>query len=160
MKKSLLSLITITILLTLIPGCKTIQSLTADKDPTGKAYKYPETYNIKLQAYDSHINDPSKDRRSYYKVYIDKVEEGRTTTGLESQEKTFKGKYSLNKHLIRVEKWVIDKKAGRYKKLNNIEQPKPNFAYFTIPKDRVILIKLEAGKRGKSKFDVSFEIDE
>ena len=86
--------------------------------------------NFRFIAYDTGISNPNDDKRCYYKVFIDKIDAGRTTIGLESQKKYFEAKLSANTHVIVVEKWVLDERAGEYKKLNNIQQPKPNFFYF------------------------------
>jgi len=122
-------------------------------------YRTPEEYNFKFVGYNAGINDPKNDRRAYYKILIDKIEEGRTTTGLESQEKIFEAKLSHNRHLMVVEKWVLDKRAGKYIKLNNIDQPKPNFIYFKVPDDRIVLINMVVKKNGKADFKISFEAD-
>ncbi|MDY6935743.1 MAG: hypothetical protein SVZ03_16180 [Spirochaetota bacterium] len=107
-----------------------------------RVYREPKGYNIKFIGYDININNPERDRRAYYKVYIDKLEVGRTTIGLESQLKTFEYKIQSNRHLLMVEKYALDEKRGKYIKLNNIEQPKPNFIYFNLPLDKVVVITL------------------
>jgi len=86
--------------------------------------------NFRFIAYDTGITTPDEDKRCYYKIFIDKIDAGRTTIGLESQKKYFEAKLSSNMHLIVVEKWVLDEREGEYKKVNNILQPKPNFFYF------------------------------
>lgn len=123
----------------------------------GISYRQPEKYNFRFAGWDSEINNPDNDRRSYYKVFIDKAEEGRTTTGLESQIKTFETTLSANRHLITVEKWVLDQKTSRYVKLNNIEQPKPNFIYFEVPEKKIVVIEMKTLKDGAVDFKVDFE---
>lgn len=108
--------------------------------------------NFILIAYDADIEDPSKDRRSYYRVFINKVDAGRTTTGLESQKKYFETGLPENKHLVRVEKWVLDEKNGRYVKLNNIEQPKPDYIYITVSGKKVTKIFLKSTKYGNAVY--------
>ena len=100
-------------------------------------------YNFKFIGYDININDPEKDRRSYYVIMIDKVEAGRTTIGLESQEKTFEYNLTGNRHLLMVEKWALDGKKGKYVKLNNIDQPRPAYIYFTLEEKKAAIITLE-----------------
>lgn len=90
-------------------------------------------------AADARITDPSRDRRCYYRVFVDKVEAGRTDIGLESQEKVFRGRIDRNRHLVSVEKWVLDERKGRYEKLKNIEQPRPPHYYFTASGSRVVI---------------------
>lgn len=95
---------------------------------------------------DRNIPGPDRDRRSYYKIYINKIEVGRTEIGLESQVKKYSTKLEFNSHLLEIEKYVLDEEKERYVKLNNIEQPKPNFFYFS-----------NEGKRGL-KLDVTHDI--
>ncbi len=109
-------------------------------------------HNFELVAYDSEINDPKKDRKSFYIVYIDKTEAGRTSTGLESQEKYFEAMLTDNKHLVTLEKWVLDETKGRYVKLNNIEQPKPDFIYIIIEKEKLLRVTMKAGTNGTATY--------
>ena len=134
-------------------NCKTIPK----DDNVIEKFKVSDKYNLKFEGFDSEIENPSQDKRCYYKIFIDKVEDGRTTTGLESQKKVYETKLSQNRHLMVVEKWVLDEKAGKYVKLNNIDQPKPNFIYFNIPEKRIVIIKMETGRDGKSNFEIDFE---
>ena len=93
----------------LAAGCAT-SGTTGEKSIT---YKKPDAYNFRFIGLDAEIDDPSKDRRSYYKIFIDKAEEGRTITGLESQEKSCDSMLQPNRHLVTVEKWVLDQnRAG------------------------------------------------
>jgi hypothetical protein len=137
----------------LIAGC----AATGGGGETGVRYKKPDTYNLRFIGFDTEIDDPVNDRRAYYKIFIDKAEEGRTTTGLESQEKTCETMLQPNRHLITVEKWVLDQKSGRYIKLNNIEQPRPNYVYFELPGDRIVVIEMRSRKDGTADFTVDFE---
>ena len=151
MKRILLCLVFVLSLF--LNSCKTTPK---DTGVIGK-FKVSDKYNLKFIGYNSDIMNPNQDKRCYYKIYIDKVEDGRTTTGLESQEKVYETKLSQNRHLMVVEKWILDEKAGKYVKLNNIDQPKPNFVYFTIPEKRIVIIKMETDEDGKSKFEIDFE---
>jgi hypothetical protein len=118
----------------------------------------PKEYNFKFVGYDINIDDPSFDRRSYYKIFIDKIDAGRTTIGLESQKKIFESKISSNRHLLVVEKWVLDEKKGQYVKLNNIEQPKPGYLYFELHDDKAAVINLKNDPlNNKSEFQLEFE---
>jgi hypothetical protein len=120
-------------------------------------FRAPEKYNFRFIGFDSDIDDPENDRRSYYRVYVDKAEEGRTTIGLESQEKVFEASLPPNRHLITIEKWVLDLKTGRYLKLNNIDQPKPNFFYFDLPEKRIVIVKKRTDRNGSAEYMVDFE---
>jgi len=127
--------------------CSTVQ-----KDPDRDSFIVPEKYNFKFTGYDINIDNPDNDRRSYYKIFINKVEEGRTTTGLESQTKIFETKLPENRHVLKVQKWVLDPGKGKYVKLNNIDQPKPDYIYFKIESDKILFIKMETDSNGKTKF--------
>ncbi|MDA3900852.1 MAG: hypothetical protein PF637_10075 [Spirochaetes bacterium] len=85
---------------------------------------------VEIVVRDLGISDPANDKRSYYRIFIDKVEVGRTEIGLESQLKKFATTTEPNSHLLRIEKYVLDDKSDRYVKVNNIDQPRPNFIYF------------------------------
>ena len=125
--------------------------------PEEDNYAEPVGYNFRFIARDEGIEDPTRDRRSYYRIFIDKAEEGRTSTGLESQDKVYEGTLSPNRHLITVEKWVLDEREGRYVKLNNVDQPKPNFIYFDVPEKRVVVLTMTANRDGTARFTVSLE---
>lgn len=113
--------------------------------------------NFMLTAYDTDIDDPAMDRRCYYRVYINKIDSGRTTTGLESQEKFFETSLSTNRHLVKLEKWVLDEEQGRYLKVNNIEQPKPDFIYITVPESATIKVTMKSTKFGNAAFSKNVE---
>ena len=147
MKKLFLTIM----MMSTIISCKTTPP-PVEKD----AYVHPDTYNVKFIVYDEEITNPDNDRRSYYRIFIDKIEEGRTTTGLESQEKVFETYLEPNRHLIMVEKWVLDKRDGKYIKLNNIDQPKPNFTYFTVPDDRIVVITMITQNDTSTSFSVEY----
>ena len=135
------------------PGCK---SIPVEQHPAIE-FKKAEEYNFKFTGYDSTVSTPDMDRRCYYKIYIDKVEDGRTTTGLESQKKVYEAKLSINRHLLVIEKWVLDEKKGKYVKLNNIDQPKPNFIYFDIVEDKIVLIEMNSDEKGNAEYEIEFE---
>lgn len=118
--------------------------------------KKPDTYNFKFIGYDFNIENPESDRRCYYKIFLDKIEVGRTTIGLESQDKVYEGNVQANRHLLSVEKWVLDEKQGKYVKLNNIDQPRPNYVYFGSSEGSIALITLKNDMHNNSSV---FEID-
>lgn len=101
------------------------------------------------------MDNPDKDRICYYMIYIDKTESGRTNTGLESQEKYFEDLLLPNRHLIKIEKWVLNEQLGRYIKLNNIDQPKPDFIYINIEKNRVTRVTVKSSRSGIASYSIS-----
>ena len=115
-------------------------------------------YNFRFIGYDINIDDPDKDRRSYYKIKIDKLEVGRTTIGLESQKKIFESTLPSNRHLLIVEKWALNERKGKYMKLNNIDQPKPDYIYFETYEDKIVIITLKSDPiSNRSAFSVEVE---
>ena len=100
------------------------------------------TGQVEIVVRDTGIMDPENDRRSYYRVFIDKIEVGRTEIGLESQIKKFATTTEPNSHLLRIEKYVLDEKNDRYVKVNNIDQPRPNFFYFDNTDKRNLKIEI------------------
>jgi hypothetical protein len=146
------------IIAAVLMGCTQAQVKKDEKSTT--IYLPPERYNLQFIGLSTAIDDPKNDRRSYYKIILNKIDEGRTTFGLESQGKTYEAMLEPNRHLIMVEKWVLDEKASQYIKLNNIEQPKPNFYYFNTEKDKIIIIEMKEGKNGKSEFTSTYKLKE
>lgn len=128
---------------------------TINKGMTGKIES--GSNNFFISVYDSDVENPENDRRCYYMIYIDKAESGRTAIGLESQEKDFNALLTENRHLIKIEKWVLNENLGRYVKLNNIEQPKPDFIYFNIEGDKIIKIKVKSSKAGIASYSMTAE---
>ncbi len=123
-------------------------------------YKRPAEFNLRFKAYTVNMKDPSMDRRCYYRVFVDKVEIGRTSTGLESQFTVFDAAVSVNRHLLEVEKWVLNPRENQYVKLNKIDQPRPNFVYFEAPRDRIVIITLVTDNdAGRAMFGVEHERD-
>jgi hypothetical protein len=118
-------------------------------------YIIPSEYNFKLTI-QSETGNPDTDRRCFYKVYIDKQEVGRTTTGLESQQKEYTGNIDNNRHLLSVVKYVLDDKQEKYVKLNNIEQPRPGFYYFSTTEGRITEVRLLHVHEGTSIYYSDF----
>ncbi len=137
-------------------SCASAKSVSND----APRYRKPGAYNFRFVGYDARIDNPDRDRRSYYRVFLDKEEAGRTTIGLESQDKYFEAGIEPNRHLLSVEKWVLDEKMGRYVKLNNIEQPRPNFVYFGVPEGRIVVVRMKNDAReNRAVFEVDFEYE-
>jgi len=140
--------------LTIIIGLIIIGCGTADK---GNIKNHTGENNFFITVYDSDIDNPENDKRCYYMIYIDKIESGRTTTGLESQEKYFDTMLVPNRHLVKVEKWILNESLGRYVKMNNIDQPKPDFIYINIDEDKIVKVKLKSSKSGIASFSMTVE---
>jgi hypothetical protein len=138
-------------------ACGTMEEIKeADKK---ERFKRPVTYNFRLITLGTEINSVNENRRSYYRVFIDKKEEGRTTTGFESQDRVFDAKLQPGRHFLEIEKWVLDVRTNGYVKLNNIDQPKPNFFYFESNDDRIVLVKLIDNRYERAFFTIEFEME-
>jgi len=131
-------------------SCQTIKKNNITKDEVKKNLNY----NVIVSVNTIGIDNPTNDYRCFYKIFIDKIEVGRTTTGLESQNKIFKAKLSTNKHVLTLEKYQLVLQKKRYKKLNNIKQIKPNFSYFDIEKNKLTEIKIVVKNR-VATFEIS-----
>lgn len=139
-----------------IISCKTVPKYEAPVEPVITPVEV--NVNFRFIAYDTEIANPDDDKRCYYKVFIDKIDAGRTTIGLESQKKYFEAKLSPNTHLIVIEKWVLDEQEGEYKKLNNILQPKPNFYYFETRSNAVTEVTMVNDKKtNRAQYSVTMQ---
>ena len=138
-------------------GCGTVErkdEVINDRKDDGSITRENNFY---IYIYDSDIVSTEDDRRCYYTIYINKVESGRTTTGLESQEKIFEAALTPDKHLVKVEKWVLNENLGRYIKVNNIDQPKPDFIYVDIKKNDIIKVRLKSSTTGVATYNIDVE---
>ena len=125
--------------------------------PPNKKISRTDSINFRFEAADLSINNPDQDKRVFFKIFIDKIEMGRTGTGLESQKKSVDLGISSNSHLLVIEKWILDERASRYVKVNNIDQPKPNFLYFDLPEDKKIIVRYNGIREGKAEYRVEYE---
>ena len=117
----------------------------------------PGEYNFKIVVSSSGVENPGDDNRGFYKVYVDKVEAGRTQIGLDSQKKVLTLKLSENKHLISLVKYELDKKNNKYMKVNNIYQPKPDYCYVDTVSDKIIFVEVVHMPRNvSSSYNIRF----
>jgi hypothetical protein len=129
-------------------GCRDSGQVLRDDGPKA----IPRDYNFQLIVQNNGINDPDRDVRCYYKVFIDKVESGRTDIALDSQKKAFRAVISPNRHLLKIEKWILDERKGQYVKPNNVDQPRPNYLYFDVQEDRAVTVELQVDGAGAAMF--------
>ncbi len=99
---------------------------------------------------------PDEDDLCYYRVRIDKMERGRTPTGLESQFKTFTTSLERNRHLVEFEKWVLDRGKKRYVRPNNIDQPRPNHIYVDLLENRSVRVDVSIEQSHKANIDIRY----
>jgi hypothetical protein len=87
------------------------------------------------------------DNSIYYEILIDGVEETRTETGRGDLSKIFHSKLLPGRyHIIKPERWELDKVKGRYARMNNVYQPSELKVY--IPDNRIIKIRIEFNGTG------------
>jgi hypothetical protein len=87
------------------------------------------------------LKDPQEDQ-VYYKVFVDSIYAGRTETGPASLQKVFTKKVEADRyHLVKMERWELEKKSEQYKRSNNIRQPKEVKLY--VPAGRILAVKFE-----------------
>ncbi len=107
--------------------------------------EYPDEYNLIMEFSDKNPDPvivPEAESSIYYEILIDGVEENRTETGRKELIKTFCSKLTPGKyHIIKPERWDLDKTKGRYVRMNNIYQPAELKIY--IPENRILKIKIE-----------------
>lgn len=120
------------------------------------AYKKPEEFNIRLIVSGT-MNSPQK---LYYRVSIDDEDAGRTTIGTDAEEKVFESTASPAKHVLLVEKFILDETKDRYVRVKNIDQPKPDSLEFELPADRILVIRLvDNGGDAPAEYRTEFERD-
>jgi len=160
-----------------IAGCKTADTVIQPGSDTGirlndtvepdtvvevpeetETYKKPEAFNLRLVIRTINAEGELAARKTYYRVFIDGTEQGRTTIGEEIQEKSFEAYVPAENHTITVEKYVLDERRGKYVKLKNIEQPKPDSYTVELPEDRILNLSFEEdGATAEGIFSASFE---
>jgi hypothetical protein len=123
------------------------------------SYKKPEEFDFQLII----KGEPSltQTEKIYYRVFIDKEEIGRTSIGIPGEEKSLDAMISPDSHILTIEKYQLDERKGKYVKLKNIEQPKPDFFTFSLPGDRIIIINIiDKGAESDAVFSSSFAAEE
>lgn len=83
----------------------------------------------------------------YYEILIDGAGENRTEIGMRELIKTFNTNLTTGRyHIIKPERWELDKTKGRYTRMNNIYQPAEMKIF--IPENRILKIKIEFNGTG------------
>ncbi len=124
-------------LVDLIAG-KSIYQYTGDS-----VAEIPGEYNLIIEFEDSIIgtdNSVYPDNSIYYEMLIDGKEESRTETGHSKLKKSFYSKLNADSyHIVKPERWELDKTKGRYMRMNNINQPSEQKIY--IPGNRIVKLR-------------------
>jgi hypothetical protein len=129
-------------------GSEVIDLLSGKSIYQYKDNQYPEiseSYNLVLEFTDKsvkNINPADSGNSVYYEVRVDGTDENRTETGTGEISKIFYTSLEPGKfHIIKPERWELDKIKGRYIRMNNVYQPGELKIF--IPEKRIIKIKFE-----------------
>lgn len=113
------------------------------------SYAVPGDHNLVISIREeiSGSEMPGAHSMIFYKVYIDGIETGRTETGESGSGKYLRtsavpGRY----HVVRLERWELNRKRDRYKRSNNLYQPKKIGIY--IPPKRIIEVEVNYNGTG------------
>ena len=115
----------------------------------GEVFALPDGFNLAINAVSEYDDTAPQGERDmvFYKVFIDGTEKGRTETGLPSTDKGFRDMVGADTyHLIRLEKWFLDRVKGKYNRENNLYQPAPLYLY--VPGNRVVQVLLKFNGKG------------
>ncbi|MCL1864528.1 MAG: hypothetical protein FWF73_01810 [Spirochaetes bacterium] len=109
------------------------------------AADYNDKYNLVLEFEDRNIKANSKtseEQSIYYEIIIDGVEDSRTETGRGDLSKLFYKKLLPGKyHIVKAERWELDRAKERYVRMNNIYQP--DEVKIFVPENRIIKLRIE-----------------
>ncbi len=113
-------------------------------------YMYPADGSVSTDAHPENVRITARDdaapgtkiddgKMVFFMIYADGVEAGRTPTGPASLSLNFSlrlepGAY----HIIRLERWELDRVKQRYERANNVNQPDPVSLY--VPLNRVVTV--------------------
>jgi hypothetical protein len=91
---------------------------------SSKVFLEPEEYNLQASATDAPANGSVSGEMIFYKVYIDGAYAGRTETTPASLSAIFRHRVDADgQHLVKMERWELDRKGSQYRRANNIRQP-------------------------------------
>ncbi|PKL16444.1 MAG: hypothetical protein CVV49_16265 [Spirochaetae bacterium HGW-Spirochaetae-5] len=123
-----------------LPAGRSIYQYNANSVP-----EIPDEYNVVIEFADKIIrtdNDSEPGESIYYQILVDGAEDSRTVTGSGEVVKFFHLKLDSGRyHIIKPERWELDRIKGRYARMNNIYQPAELKIY--IPENRIIKIRVE-----------------
>ena len=100
----------------------------------------PDKYNLVIEIIDDAPNlaRGREDDMIYFRIFINGVEAGRTNTGIPGIMFSYTLLCEPGHHVVRMERWRLDRTDGTYKRENNIMQPEPVKLF--VPVDRVMKI--------------------
>ncbi len=112
-------------------------------------YALPVKYNLEISSCDEPREYDRGGRLDviFYKVFIDGAERGRTETGPGGLCRIFRDMAEPDAyHLVRLERWSLDDKKGKYVRENNLNQP--DIFRLHIPGNRIVRLDLTYDGRG------------
>jgi len=105
-----------------------------------KTYLKPDKFNVLVQCKDTHVGDGKMSSSlNFYRVYVDGIEYGRTNTAPGEVNKSYQTQIGEGYHYLRFERWILDRVKKKYRRANNILQPRQVKIFF--PAKRVIKVK-------------------
>jgi hypothetical protein len=105
----------------------------------------PAEYNLEIQCTDDSADDPSA--TVFFKVFVDGTEAGRTESGPAGTARRFRTKVDAgSRHVVRAERWELNRVKEKYERANNIDQPGP--LRILVPPDAVFKIEWTKGELG------------
>ena len=109
--------------------------------PAGGVYAAVDQGNLRVTAYD--ISQPGEriddSRMIFFMIYVDGVEAGRTPAGPASLPLSYTLRVEPDAyHIVRLERWELDRGKQRYERTNNINQPEP--VSLLVPLNRVVTV--------------------
>lgn len=135
----------------------TVEEGTEGKSISAVEYIKPEGYNFRIKCMNTSLENTKK---SFIKIYINDEEVGRTETGYDNDAVSYQTLLEMNKTLeLRVEKYILDDQKGRYVKMRNIDQPKPDRYRFLIPEGRILIVNFYLNSETReSSFSENFAV--
>lgn len=125
---------------------------------TEPLFKKAGDVNVRLIVSGKVSDTEAAAQQIYYRIFIDQADAGRTTIGGSGDEKVFESRIEPNAHTVQVEKYILDEHKGRYVKVKNIDQPKPDSFDFTVMPDRILIIRLkDNGPDAQAEFTSDYE---
>lgn len=104
------------------------------------SYAIPVEHNLQCVVTDE-VPGSSADKPVFFRIFVNGHDMGRTESGLPEVEKRVRLMVSDNEKLvIQLERWELEGDSGRYRRANNIRQPKP-FRLVVHP-HRIVEIKM------------------
>ena len=121
-------------------------------------FKKAVDMNVKIAVIGKVPASTETGQQIYYRIFIDQTDAGRTTIAGSEEEKVFESKVIPGIHTIHVEKYILDEHKGRYVKVKNIDQPKPDAFDFTVEQDRIVILHLkDNGSDEQAEFTADYE---